>query len=195
VHLRQDGWRLRVDGEEHTLSGTPLERVRALAEKLERSEVFGVSAEPDVAIADVLRALSTNESRGRLELHDTSSKPQAPNREADSEMTGLFDSEIFPTARVTGRLSHDAVRSIMDQNSGRFRSCYAASAANDPSPREGYVNLSFVIHRDGSVDRVRAVALDDPALARCIEKTARSLSFPRPEQGIVTVDWPLVFRP
>jgi hypothetical protein len=74
---------------------------------------------------------------------------------------------------------------------GRFRFCYEAAR----SEAVGRVEVKFVIDRDGLVLTAAEGASDlpDPAVRACVLSAFQSLSFPKPEGGIVTVVYPLLF--
>jgi len=57
--------------------------------------------------------------------------------------------------------------------------------------------VRFVIGRDGSVSSVQNGGSDlpDAAVVSCVTRAFYGLSFPQPENGIVTVTYPIVFSP
>jgi hypothetical protein len=57
--------------------------------------------------------------------------------------------------------------------------------------------VRFVIGRDGAVSQVGNGGSDlgDPAVVSCVVRAFYGLSFPQPENGIVTVTYPIVFTP
>jgi hypothetical protein len=95
---------------------------------------------------------------------------------------------------VSGRLPPEAVQRVVRANAGRYRACYEAGLARNPS-LEGRVAVKFVIDRSGAV----AVAQDggsdlpDAGVVACVVRSVLGLSFPSPEGGVVTVTYPLVF--
>ena len=98
------------------------------------------------------------------------------------------------TPKVSGRLPPEAVQRVVRANAGRYRACYEAGLARNPS-LEGRVAVKFVIDRSGAV----AVAQDggsdlpDASVVACVVRAVLGLSFPTPEGGVVTVTYPLVF--
>ena len=84
----------------------------------------------------------------------------------------------------------------MRQSFGLFRGCYEAGLRVNPT-LEGRVTARFVIARDGSVATVQSGGADlpDPGVVSCVLRAYRSLSFPAPKDGIVTVTYPLTFTP
>jgi hypothetical protein len=59
------------------------------------------------------------------------------------------------------------------------------------------VTTKFAIARDGTVPFAVDAGSDvpDAALIACIGRAFESLSFPRPEGGVVTVVYPLILAP
>jgi hypothetical protein len=97
---------------------------------------------------------------------------------------------------VNGRLAAEVIRRIVRMNDGRYRACYESGLRTDPG-LQGRVTVKFVIDRTGAV----AVAADggsdipDEGVRRCVVSSFLSLSFPAPENGSVTVVYPIVFSP
>ncbi len=97
---------------------------------------------------------------------------------------------------ANGRLAAEVIRRIVRLNNGRFRACYEGALQADPG-LQGRVTVKFVIDRTGAV----ALAADggsdipDEGVRRCVVSSFLSLSFPSPENGNVTVVYPIVFSP
>jgi hypothetical protein len=97
---------------------------------------------------------------------------------------------------VNGRLPPEVIQRVVRMNSGRYRFCYEKGLQRDPSLR-GRVSVKFMIDRTGAV----AVAaegdsdLPDEGVRRCVVSSFLGLSFPQPENGTVTVIYPLIFSP
>jgi hypothetical protein len=95
-----------------------------------------------------------------------------------------------------GRLPAEVIQRVVRQNSGRYRFCYETALRSNPN-LQGRVTARFVIDRAGAV----AVASDggsdipDEAMRRCVVASFTNLSFPPPDNGTVTVVYPLVFSP
>jgi hypothetical protein len=96
----------------------------------------------------------------------------------------------------TGRLPPEAIRRVVQANSGRFRLCYERGLVRRPD-LSGRVVTRFVIARDGGV----AVAADggsdlpDAAVVDCVVRAFGGLSFPEPAGGTVAVVYPIAFDP
>jgi len=96
---------------------------------------------------------------------------------------------------VPGRLPPEAIQRVVRQNFGRFRLCYQRGLRADPS-LEGRVVVKFVIGRDGAVSAASDAGSDMAEPVRdCVVRRFLDLAFPQPENGVVTVVYPLVFTP
>jgi hypothetical protein len=96
---------------------------------------------------------------------------------------------------VSGRLPSDVIQRIVRQNFGRFRNCYEMGLRTNPN-LTGRVSARFVIGRDGAVSNVSAGGdLPDAQVKSCVASAFYGLSFPTPENGIVTVTYPIMLTP
>jgi hypothetical protein len=97
---------------------------------------------------------------------------------------------------VSGRFPPEAIQRIVRQNFGRFRFCYERGLVTNPN-LAGRVSVRFVIGRDGSVSNVADGGSDlpDRSVRACVVRAFSVLSFPQPDDGIVTVTYPIVFTP
>ncbi len=97
---------------------------------------------------------------------------------------------------ISGRLPPEVIQRIVRQNFGRFRLCYEKGLANNPN-LQGRVAARFVIGKDGALANVQNGGSDlpDGSVLNCVLDGFRSLSFPAPEDGIVTVTFPIMFSP
>ena len=97
---------------------------------------------------------------------------------------------------VNGRLPPEVIQRVVRQNFGRFRLCYENGIRGNPN-LQGRVAVKFVIDRSGAV----ATALDggsdlpDQSVVQCVVRGFTNLSFPQPDNGMVTVVYPIVFSP
>ncbi len=100
------------------------------------------------------------------------------------------------TTTVSGRLPKEVIQRIVRQNYGRFRNCYEKGLGQNPN-LQGRVAARFVINRDGSVSNVSngGSSVPDSAVVNCVVRAFYGLSFPKPENGIVTVVYPIMFTP
>lgn len=113
-------------------------------------------------------------------------------------------------APATGRLPPETLQQVIRSHFGEFRACYEMGLRDDPH-LEGRVTIRFVIGRDGRVAAVgtpkvqpsnldwtsseRAPPMPDPLVVSCVADAFAHLVFPRPEGGIVTVVYPILFSP
>jgi hypothetical protein len=97
---------------------------------------------------------------------------------------------------VKGRLPAEVIRRIVRQNFGRFRMCYEQGLGRNPN-LEGRVAVRFVIGRDGAVSNAGNGGSDipDSKVVSCVVSAFYGLSFPQPEGGIVSVNYPIMFSP
>jgi hypothetical protein len=95
---------------------------------------------------------------------------------------------------VSGALPAEIVQRIVRQNYGRFRLCYETGLRGNPN-LSGRVTARFVIGRDGSVSSVQNGGSDlpDPGVVSCVVQAFYGLSFPAPDNGIVRVNYPILF--
>ncbi|MBX3125483.1 MAG: AgmX/PglI C-terminal domain-containing protein [Polyangiaceae bacterium] len=108
---------------------------------------------------------------------------------------------VAPTMRpgvtdVSGSLPGDVIQRIVRQNYGRFRMCYENGLRGNPN-LAGRVAVRFVISRDGAVSHATNAGSDlpDSSVVGCVVSAYYGLSFPAPQDGIVTVNYPIQFSP
>jgi hypothetical protein len=97
---------------------------------------------------------------------------------------------------TSGRLPPEVIQRTVRQNFGRFKFCYEAGLRNNPN-LAGRVAVRFIINHDGSVSSAQNGGSDlpDAGVVSCVTRAFFGLSFPQPENGIVTVTYPIVFAP
>ncbi len=85
------------------------------------------------------------------------------------------------------------IQRIVRSNYGHFRACYQDGLRRNPS-LEGRVAVNFIISRDGTVYGASSggSSLPDPAVISCVVSSFGGLTFPAPENGIVTVSYPIM---
>jgi tetratricopeptide (TPR) repeat protein len=100
------------------------------------------------------------------------------------------------SAQVSGRIPPEVIQRIVRQNFGRFRLCYEAGLRVDPT-LQGRITTKFTIKTDGSVSNITdgGSTLPSEAVRRCVRTAFTGLSFPAPEAGVVTVNYPINFAP
>ena len=98
-------------------------------------------------------------------------------------------------AERRGRLAPEIIQRVVRRSFRSFRRCYEAGLRPCPN-LNGRVSVTFVIGRDGRVKRASGKAdIPDAAVIDCVVKRFRSLVFPAPEGGSVTVIYPILFTP
>jgi hypothetical protein len=97
---------------------------------------------------------------------------------------------------VSGRLPAEVIQRVVRQNYGRFRACYESGLRSNPN-LTGRVTARFIISRDGAVSNVSNGGSDLPnsGVVSCVLSAFYGLSFPSPENGIVTVSYPILLTP
>lgn len=97
---------------------------------------------------------------------------------------------------TSGRLPPEVVQRVVRQNFGRFRLCYERGLVKNPN-LQGRVAARFVIDRSGAVSSVSNGGSDlpDSAVVSCVISAFYGLSFPQPDNGIVTVVYPIALSP
>jgi len=98
---------------------------------------------------------------------------------------------------VSGRLPPEVIQRIVRQSFGRTKRCFEAGLAKNPH-LTGRVYTKFVIDASGEVSSAQSTSqttLADMSVVSCVVRVFRSLQFPSPEGGVVTVVYPLIFTP
>jgi hypothetical protein len=97
---------------------------------------------------------------------------------------------------TNGHLPPEVIQRIVRQNFGRFSFCYQNGLKTNPN-LEGRVTVKFVIGRDGAVQLAADGGSDipDASVKQCVVSGFAGLSFPAPDNGMVTVVYPLMFTP
>jgi hypothetical protein len=93
---------------------------------------------------------------------------------------------------VSQRLAPEVIRKVVRDYYPGIRQCYEALGQPLPATR---AKLNFTIARDGKVSDGEVESKEYPALGKCLDGVMRSMVFPPPKDGIVTVGYPLEFAP
>lgn len=93
---------------------------------------------------------------------------------------------------VSHRLAPEVIRKVVRDYYPGFRGCY--EELGHPLP-DTWATLKFTIARDGKVSDGEVESPEHPALGKCLDSVMRSMVFPPPKDGIVTVGYPLAFAP
>jgi hypothetical protein len=97
---------------------------------------------------------------------------------------------------VKGSVSPDAIRRTFDENRGRFRLCYEARLAKNPT-LHGNVVVALAIDPTGAVTNAKddGSTIDDPELVACVARQFTRLRVPPFPAPSATASVPLVFTP
>jgi hypothetical protein len=106
------------------------------------------------------------------------------------------DAATFAGKKVNGRLPPEVIQQVVRANFDPMRDCYEAGLKRN-NGLQGRVAVKFVIDREGRVTCAEDFQSDMPdrQIIRCIVAEYRKLRFPKPEGGVVTVVYPIIFSP
>jgi len=97
----------------------------------------------------------------------------------------------------SGRLDPLMIQSLVRGQYDRMRHCYEEGLKRDQQ-LHGKVSVRFVIERDGTVHSITlepTTTLGDTSVVQCIVDVYKTLQFPKPDSGIITVVYPIGFDP
>ena len=95
------------------------------------------------------------------------------------------------------RLPPEVIQRTVREHYDEFRKCYEAGLAKNPK-LAGRVTVKFVIGLDGVIESIEPAAetsIPDSATVSCVIDACKTLRFPKPSGGVVTVVYPVVFAP
>jgi hypothetical protein len=100
----------------------------------------------------------------------------------------------FGATTVNGRLKPEQIQVSVRARWSKFLRCYDEKAESNPN-LAGLVSMRLVIGRDGLVTNAsdRGSTLPDPDVISCVQRVFYAICFPHPEDGIVTVVYPIMF--
>jgi len=95
-----------------------------------------------------------------------------------------------------GHLAPELIQRVVRQNFGRFRNCYESGLRTNPN-LTGRVTTRFIIDRDGAVSTASNGGSDlpDSKVVGCVVSAFYGVSFPAPQNGVVRVNYPILFTP
>jgi hypothetical protein len=101
-----------------------------------------------------------------------------------------------PGATVNGRLAPELIQREVRAHFGVYRLCYENGTRGNPN-LQGRVAVKFIIDRTGAVQTAvdGGSDLPDQSVVQCVVRGFQALSFPPPQDGMVTVVYPIVFSP
>lgn len=131
-----------------------------------------------------------------------SPQPAVPSPASDptstvAEVPALgVDTTMFNGKQVRGRLAPERIRSVVVEHLELFARCYDEGRRTSPT-LQGKVTVKFEIDPNGIVTKSADARSDlpDAAVVQCVVDVYRTLRFPKPESGVVTVYFPLIFNP
>jgi hypothetical protein len=99
------------------------------------------------------------------------------------------------TTKVIGSLDKEIVKRVVHKHLNEVKFCYEKELLKRPEIA-GRVLTQFTIGSNGKVlaSAVQASTLADPAAETCIAEAVRRWEFPRPEGGVVIVQYPFVLK-
>jgi hypothetical protein len=120
----------------------------------------------------------------------------------DGGILGEPVSSMASKAPANGRLEPKVIQTIVRSNFNVMRKCYEEGLRRDPN-LQGPITTRFVIEIDGRVSSAAPTPqakpeeprLPDAKVVACVVGAFMTLTFPKPEGGIVTVVYPIVFNP
>ena len=156
-----------------------------------------------VRTALVGRRLRVSPSKGASSVSQSVAFRRGSVSEADGTEVGLRLARpdtpktcADPSVYTTGDPSPAVIQSILRTKHDAFRQCYNSTLARDPK-MEGRVTVRFEINADGKVTRARVAenSLPDCDAVHCVRDHFLQILFPKPQGGILTVAYPIRFKP
>src|SRR5690606_41016207 len=98
------------------------------------------------------------------------------------------------SASVKGQLSKELIDREVRRHKAQIRFCYNAQLSRYPD-LSGKVVLSWIISMDGSVKsaKVKSSSLGNKDAESCMVRALQGWVFPKPEGGVVQVEYPFFF--
>ena len=96
---------------------------------------------------------------------------------------------------LSGNLPPELIQRVIRRNMNRIKDCYEQELAKTPELK-GRLSVRFLIGRNGSVMSINVASADPPmqSVAGCTVRILRTLHFPEPNGGVVSVTYPFIFR-
>lgn len=93
-----------------------------------------------------------------------------------------------------GSLSQEAIQAVVQKRIASIKACYDNELAKNPK-LQGKIVIQFTIGEDGSVvdASVKSSTMGSKEVEECVVRRFLRFTFPKPERGTVTVEYPLVF--
>jgi serine/threonine protein kinase/outer membrane biosynthesis protein TonB len=111
-----------------------------------------------------------------------------------NEVRGQVES-VDAQTEVEGRLAREKIVEVINQHQGDIQGCYERELLSNAG-LGGKVTFEWTVTRRGQVSgaRQKSSTLGSPTVSNCILDILRSLEFPKPKGGSVTVSYPFMFR-
>lgn len=151
------------------------EPVDPLAEEKAEAEELGESQA--ILTGDTARAVAAS-------MEALAAEPEAPRREPR------------PSQPKVGTVDKGALNKAFAAHQDAMRKCYERALKGAPM-LQGKIRLNVVIATTGVAESVEAqpMSLRDPVVAECMERVAKTISFPQPKGGAVPVNKVYAFFP
>lgn len=200
VHAKTvEVWRVPRDGSTKT-SGSVTQLLNANAALAARlgEECGSARCSPAVLLAANDASFERVEKAlGELSKASKATPLEVELRVAEPQAAGTPPQLRVGSTSMGGRLPPELIQKVVRDAYGRLRRCYEVGLAKNAN-LEGKVVVRFLITREGKVGDVavaQGTTLSDKAAIECMVKEYKSLAFPPPEGGIVTVVYPIMFSP
>jgi beta-lactamase regulating signal transducer with metallopeptidase domain len=177
-------------------------RIEALA--LQRPWPLAVQA---AAVAVAVAALAACSSAGPTSIPQTTGSSRAASTSSLDQYGYQFENDPA-TAKAPlaasgerdpanpRRLPPEVIQSVVRQSFGSLLACYEGGLKGNPK-LQGTAEVKFTIDPNGLVQDAAdsGSILPDANVVACVVKGFSALSFPPPQDGYVTVVYPIVFSP
>ncbi|MCP3686855.1 MAG: AgmX/PglI C-terminal domain-containing protein [Gammaproteobacteria bacterium] len=112
----------------------------------------------------------------------------------DGRVRGKVSAQLTRKVSISGGLSRNAVKSVIDENMADIVFCYETALVNDPGI-SGKVIYEWKVKLSGNVGevKVKSSSVKSDSLHGCISSSIASWRFPSPQGSAVFVSYPFVF--
>ncbi len=112
----------------------------------------------------------------------------------DGRVRGKVSAQLTRKVSISGGLSRNAVKSVIDENMADIVFCYETALVNDPGI-SGKVMYEWKVKLSGNVGevKVKSSSVKSDSLHGCISSSIASWKFPSPQGSAVFVSYPFVF--
>jgi len=124
-------------------------------------------------------------------------EPMAPKAKASAPPSGAAAAEtVAPQAAVvdsplslSGKLSQDEIRKILEQNAELFGDCYTLGAGGKSKDLRGTVKVKATLGPDGTVKVVEVVksTMKNKKVDTCVADAFKKIKFPKPADAATSV--------